>query len=196
MWNKWAVSLHAGSVLMEIASSDAELAARAASGRDADSETELVRRMAPRVRLYGLRHLRDGHLAEELTQQVLVIMLEALRTGRVRDPEKLASFVLGTCRLTVLDMRRSIRRQESLRERYGSNLGGAMEPALPDLDYEDLSNCVQQLTERERAVVVMTFYDDRTSADVAGFLGVTETNARVIRHRAIHRLRTCLGASA
>ena len=42
----------------------------------------------------------------------------------------------------------------------------------------------------------MTFYDERTGADVAGFLGVSEANVRVIRHRAIHRLRECMELAA
>jgi DNA-directed RNA polymerase specialized sigma subunit len=36
---------------------------------------------------------------------------------------------------------------------------------------------VQSLKERERTVVVMTFYDEQTGADVAGFLGLSEANA-------------------
>ena len=40
----------------------------------------------------------------------------------------------------------------------------------------------------------MTFFDEQTSADVSGFLGVSEANVRVIRHRAIHQLRDCMGA--
>jgi len=55
---------------------------------------------------------------------------------------------------------------------------------------------VQNLKERERTVVVMTFYDERTSADLAGFLGVSEANVRMIRHRAIHQLRHCIGVAA
>jgi RNA polymerase sigma-70 factor (ECF subfamily) len=70
--------------------------------------------MAPRVRLYGLRHLRDGHAADDLTQQVLITTIEALRAGRLREPEKLASFVLGTCRMTVLDLRRGAQRRARL----------------------------------------------------------------------------------
>jgi DNA-directed RNA polymerase specialized sigma24 family protein len=42
----------------------------------------------------------------------------------------------------------------------------------------------------------MSFYDERVSADVAGFLGVTEANVRVIRHRAIRQLRECMEMSA
>jgi RNA polymerase sigma-70 factor (ECF subfamily) len=67
---------------------------------------------------------------------------------------------------------------------------------MPRLDHEQLTRCVQNLKERERAVVVMTFYDEQTGADVASFLGVSEANVRVIRHRAIHQLRDCLGVAA
>lgn len=37
--------------------SDADLAGRIGSGSDSEAEAELFRRMAPRIRLYGLRHL-------------------------------------------------------------------------------------------------------------------------------------------
>ena len=63
------------------------------------------------------------------------------------------------------------------------------------LDRDQLGRCVQGLKERERTVVVMTFYDEEAGADVARFLGVSEPNVRVIRHRALRRLRECMGAS-
>lgn len=67
---------------------------------------------------------------------------------------------------------------------------------MPQLDGGQLAGCMQNLKERDRTVVVMTFYDERTSAEVAGFLGVSEANVRVIRHRAIHQLRACRGLGA
>jgi RNA polymerase sigma-70 factor, ECF subfamily len=42
---------------------------------------------------------------------------------------------------------------------------------------------------------VMTFYDEQTAAETAGFLGISEANVRVIRHRAIQQLRACMGAT-
>src|SRR5215831_13731290 len=65
---------------------------------DSAAETELYRRLAPRVRLFGLRHLREPHAAADLVQQVLLMTLERLRAGEVREPERIASFVLGACR--------------------------------------------------------------------------------------------------
>jgi RNA polymerase sigma-70 factor (ECF subfamily) len=180
---------------MQIDLSDAELVRQIGSGSDREAETELFRRMAPRIRLYGLRHLRDEHAAEDLAQQVLITTLEALRAGRLREPEKLASFVLGTCRMTVLNLRRGAQRKQSLLEQFGADLSVPVQPAMPHLDHDLLARCVQELKERERAVVVMTFYDEQTGADVAGFLGVSQANVRVIRHRAIHELRKCMGVA-
>src|SRR5579863_6198555 len=180
---------------MPVELNDAELVLQIASGKDGEAEAELFRRMAPRIRLYGLRHLRNEHSADDLTQQVLITTLEALRAGRLREPDKLASFVLGTCRMTVLDLRRNAQRKERLLAQFGRDLPAPVPWSLPNIDHERLTRCVQSLKERERAVVMMSFYDEQTGADVSNFLGISEANVRVIRHRAIQQLRDCMGAS-
>lgn len=181
---------------MEIPVDDSELARRIGGGQDPIAEAELFRRMAPRIRLYGLRHLRDDQAADDLVQQVLITTLEALRLGRLREPERLVSFVLGTCRLTALDLRRNAQRKERLLEQFAAQAPAPAHRPAPSLDREQLARCVQKLKERERAVIVLSFYDEQTGADVARFLGVSEVNLRVIRHRAIHQLRDCMGAAA
>lgn len=175
---------------------DAELVIRIKTGTDRDAEAALFRRMAPRVRLYGMRHLRDQHAADDLAQQVLVTVLLALREGRLREPEKLASFVMGTSRMTVLDLRRGAKRKQELLERFGSEFVTTVEPGFAQLDTRQLTRCLQGLKERERAVVLMTFYDEKAGADVAHSLGISEANVRVLRYRAIHLLRDCMGVAA
>ena len=140
--------------------------------------------------------MRDEHASQDLAQQVLITTLEALRAGRLREPEKLASFVLGTCRMTVLDVRRGAQRKQRLLEQFGPDLLAPVQPSMPRLDHERLTRCMQNLKERERTVIVMTFYDEQTGADVASLLGVSEANVRVIRHRAINQLRDCMGVAA
>ena len=70
---------------------DEALARRIAGGppgsTDAE-EAELYRRFAPRVRLYGRRHLRDAAAADDLAQDVLLLTFERLRAGEVRRPER------------------------------------------------------------------------------------------------------------
>jgi len=60
------------------------------------------------------------------------------------------------------------------------------------LDLDRLEACLARLAERERMVVLLTFYAERTSGEVGKELGVRDGNVRVIRHRAVERLRTCM----
>ncbi len=124
-------------------------------------------------------------------QQVLLKVLETLRSCGVRDTGKLPHFVLGMSRMMVVDQRRTAHRQERIRATFASDLIPAPAPE-PPIDSGQLARCVQALKERERSVVVHTFYDDHTAAEVGAFLGISEANVRVIRHRAIRQLRTCM----
>lgn len=173
---------------------DAALARRvgqAAPEIDAEAETELCRRLAPRVRLYGLRHLRDEAAAADLMQQVMILMIERLRAGTLREPERLASFVFGICRMLVLDLRRGYNRRERLLETYGDALLPPEAPP-PDLDRERLAHCLECLPERERTVLLLTFYDDLPADTLARELNLSPANVRVIRHRGLARLRACV----
>src|SRR4029453_5657290 len=60
----------------------------AAPETDAAAESELCRRFAPRIRLYGLRHLRSEAAAADLAQEVLIMTLRKLRAGAVREPDR------------------------------------------------------------------------------------------------------------
>jgi RNA polymerase sigma-70 factor (ECF subfamily) len=176
--------------------SDADLArtiGAAAPGSARDAEAELYRRFAPRVRLYGLRHLRDVHAAADLAQQVLLMTIESLRAGRVREPERIASFVLGTCRQVVLDRRRGEARRQENFDRWAAGLSLEESPRpAEEIDSDRLRACLERLAARERSVVVMTFVAERKSDEVAAELGLAAGNVRVIRHRALGRLRDCL----
>lgn len=164
---------------------------RAAPGVDAAAEAELCQRLAPRVRLYGLRHLRDEAAAADLMQQVMILMLERLRAGALREPERLASFVFGICRMAVLELRRGQNRRERLLATYGEAL---LPPEAPpaDLDRARLAHCLERLPERERTVLLLTFYDDMNADALARELDLSPANVRVIRHRGLARLRACV----
>jgi RNA polymerase sigma-70 factor (ECF subfamily) len=178
-----------------IPTEDAELVrqiASAAPGQASEAEAELYRRMAPRVRLYGIRHLRDEHAAQDLAHEVLLIVFEALRAGRLREPERFVSFVLGTCRMVVLNIRRNATRREDLLERYRGEFPQLSYSAAPELDRGQLRRCLEALPERERSVVVMSYFDEQSAMEVATFLAISPANVRVIRHRALQRLRGCI----
>src|SRR5436190_5410572 len=112
------------------AASDEALARRIAGGPAGSSdaeEAELYRRFAPRVRLYGRRHLRSHAAADDLAQDVLLRTIERLRAGDVRQPEDIGSFILGTSRMMVHGERRITRRREALAARFVET-GGNIPP--------------------------------------------------------------------
>ena len=167
------------------------IAARSGDARKA--EAELCRRFAPRIRLYGLRHLRDEDRARDLVQAVLLGVLVAAREGRIDDPERVARFMLGTCRNVALRMKQGDARNagpEALDE-----LTDELDRGQRDrVDMAALLRCLDGLDARSRRVVTLSFNEERPAEDVAGALGTSAGNVRVIRHRAVAALRRCLDA--
>lgn len=149
--------------------------------RDIEAETALYRHLAPRVRRYGLRHLRDASAADDLMQQVMLLALDQLRTGRVREPERVVSFIFGSCRTLVLAMHRKESRREALLELHGESLASAEITVAPRHDHERVARCLDALRERERSVLLMSFYDEKPAEVVAGELGLTAGNALSMR---------------
>ena len=170
--------------------------ARTVAARDPASaeaaEGELYRRFAPRVRWYGLRHLRDEDAARDLVQQVMLLVIEKLREGLIRDADQIASFILGVSRTIATDLKRRERRREKLRETFIVPDMFTTPVGEAPLDIDHLERCLARLAARERLVVLLTFYGERTASEVGQELGVKDGHVRVIRHRAIERLRTCM----
>ncbi|HWA78525.1 MAG TPA: sigma-70 family RNA polymerase sigma factor [Polyangiaceae bacterium] len=183
-------------MLEEVA--DAELVRRIAHASLArDAEAELCRRFAPRIRLYGLRHLRSEDRAADLVQGVLLVLLEAARTGRIAEPEHLARFVLGTCRNVALGVRK---REARLTPSEPGELDVAVFlPRLEQVDVPALLSCMTKLDSRSRTVLLLSFHAESSADEIAAQLEVTAGNVRVLRHRALAQLRRCLdrgGAAA
>ena len=176
---------------------DGALAARVAcaDGSDREAEAEVCRRFAGRIRLYGLRHLRSEAAAADLVQQVLLLVLQRLRAGQVREAQHLGAYVLGACRLVVREGRRAEERRGAQLWRFAAELEEAAPAESASLELGQLDDCLQALGERERAVVLLTFYAERPTAEIASDVGASEGDVRVIRHRALARLRGCLGLS-
>jgi RNA polymerase sigma-70 factor (ECF subfamily) len=158
------------------------------------AEAELCRRFAPRIRLYGLRHLRSEDRARDLVQTVLLAVLVAARAGRVEDAERFDRFVLGTCRHASMRMR-----DVAARAILVGDDELDVTPFLPQTEFIDtgkLMGCIAALDVRGRVVVMMSFLEERSADEIAKALETTAGNVRVVRHRAIGALRRCLDGAA
>ncbi|MFZ5894956.1 MAG: RNA polymerase sigma factor [Myxococcota bacterium] len=164
---------------------------RALAG-DADAEKEVCRRLLPAVRAFAQRRLRATSV-EDFAHDALLLLVEALREGRIDHPDRIAGFALGICRNLARERARSGERRRELSARYG----------LTESDFarwdrellvrrEHLEDCYSQLTERARQVIRATFCQDDSDVDIARRLAITEANVRIIRHRTLAALRACL----
>jgi DNA-directed RNA polymerase specialized sigma24 family protein len=57
---------------------------------------------------------------------------------------------------------------------------------------DKLEDCYSQLTDRARRVIRATFCNEELDSEIARSLSLTEANVRVIRHRSLEALRSCL----
>ncbi len=160
------------------------------------AEAELCQRFWQRARLYGLRHLRGVTEAEDLAQQAMEVMLSSLRRGRVDDLEVLDRYVLGVCRNVAHALRRSGERTAKAARRLALEPAPALEqppePPWGKQSLERLTFCLGGLSQREQRVVQLSFSEWQLSAEIAEQLGVAPGNVRVIRHRALRKLRECM----
>jgi RNA polymerase sigma factor (sigma-70 family) len=145
-----------------------------------------------RARAHAQLARRGAAVVEDVVAETCAAV--AVSLARARGPESFDGFVLG-CYLNA-------RRRALLQQlRPQQSLDGVDLPAPDAADVESdlvpvLRRCLAALPMREREAVRLRYFAEGTTADVAGALGVTPTNARVILTRALARLRTTVTASA
>jgi RNA polymerase sigma-70 factor (sigma-E family) len=139
----------------------------------------------------------DAHLAEDLLQQALMKL--ALRWQRIRSENPDAYVRRILYRDAVSAWRRT--RREHLDGAAGRGAGdgfggGPAEDvhAAGDTEQEvaqrvDLARALADLTAKQRAVVVLRFFEDRSEAETADLLGVSVGTVKSQTHVALARLR-------
>jgi RNA polymerase sigma-70 factor, ECF subfamily len=165
---------------------------RAPESTTVTSEEELCEAYASRIRGYGLRYLRDAAAAEDLVQYVLLVVLQAARAGQIENEERIGAYVLGTCRYAVRDMQRQAARQRKIAEQSAALLPEGYEPSWSRVDRARLERCLMELEERARAIVVATFAYEQDTGEIGRALELSPGNVRVVRHRALAKLLTCI----
>lgn len=170
-----------------------DLVSRARRG-ERQAEEALCIRFAPAVRAFARRRLRGADAVEEFAQDVLLLLVEALREGRVEQAERVGGFVLGICRNLAFDRARQRERRDALWQTYGVALQAVSFEAVERETYDiaHLEDCLSQLSKRARDVVRLGYVEARGHEEVARALEISPANARVLRHRTLESLRECM----
>lgn len=170
----------------------AETIASVPAGQATEAEAELYRRFAPRVRLFGLKHLRNEAAALDLVQQVFIVTLERLRAGEVRNSEAIGSFILGTSRTIASAHRKIGNRRTALLEQFEDRNAMAAPIDAATFDIPRMARCLDTLPLRDRTILILTFYAEKPASDIAAELQLAPGAVRVARSRALGRMRECL----
>jgi RNA polymerase sigma-70 factor, ECF subfamily len=171
------------------------LAGRALAG-DRGAEASLCLRLAPAIRAFARRRLRSAEAVSEFQQEVLLVFVEALRKGQLEDPARVAGFVLGICRNLALDRARERERRGALWALYGDAVTACdvVQPQEVTLEIMRLEDCLTELSQRAREAIWLSYGELLSHAEVSTRLGISEGNARVLRHRALHTLKQCVSS--
>lgn len=136
----------------------------------------------------------DPSTAEDVVQECLLQV--ARRWSRVRRmayPAAYARRVATNLAITAAE-RHSIERAELTGGVYLEPVDGAALLALEQVDHQHALNAaLGRLAPRQRAVLVLRFFDDLTEAHTAEVLGCTVGTVKSTCSRALERLRDDLG---
>ncbi len=152
-------------------------------GRDPEGLEVFCRREYPRlVRLLAV-YCGDGTAAEDLAQETLARVWEHWeRVGGMDRPDLWAKRV-------ALNLANSWHRRRRFQRRaVPAAVAAGDETARVDGDAE-FARLVRGLSARQRAVVVLRYYEDLSVSDTAGLLGVREGTVRALSSQALTRLR-------
>ncbi len=175
-----------------------ELVGRIQSG-DQNAETELVARYAKGLRLVLLKRAGDPELAKDLSQEALIITLQRIRAGGIKNPDSLPWFLQQTAvNLSIAHFRKE--------KRYITDQDGIIElkAVLKDKAIERMNNrdvhrilkaAINQLSvPRDRAILERFYLQEDDKATICQDLQLSTTHFDRVLYRARQRMKALLQA--
>lgn len=149
-------------------------------------------RYATRIYNYLYHRLGDRPLAEDLTSEVFVRMLEAARSRRFARTS-LSGWLYRIAHNLLVDHYR--RRQETvpLDEGLVGVEDGPASSVEAKLAQDELRAALQNLTEAQQQVIFLRFGEGLTAKQVSEVLNKPETAVWSLQHRALARLQRTMG---
>ncbi|MFD5115554.1 sigma-70 family RNA polymerase sigma factor [Streptomyces sp. NPDC058391] len=184
--------------------SDADLIQRMRDGDDSAYE-ELFRRHSGAVRRYARSCCRDAHTAEDLTAEVFVRTLQAVRGG-AGPAQAVRAYLLTTVRHVAASWTKSAKREQlvddfavfAAQAAHFSGASGAgtlaLDPgadvrAMREADRSMAMEAFRSLPERWQAVLWHTTVEEESPSEVAPLFGLTPNATAVLAGRAREGLK-------
>jgi len=171
---------------------EAKLIQRAKRG-DPTAFAEIYDRYQPAIFRYISCRVSDVAIAEDLTSEVFVHLVESI-DGFTYQGRPLLAWLYTIARNLVTDHYRSAGRDSTVPLHEGltddsPNPGEAAEHAL---DQQRLSAALAHLTEEQRQVILLKFFEGLDNESIAQILGKSYGAVKSLQHRALEALRRIL----
>jgi RNA polymerase sigma-70 factor (ECF subfamily) len=164
-------------------------------GGDQQADAELVERYNRVVMSIIRRGVGDAALADDLYQETFCIVLEKIRGGDVREPDKLSGFVCGVAKTRVNKHFQRVARQAILTETSETAAvlhatSGQLDELLRKEEAGIVRQILGEMTNERDAQVLFRFYLEEDDKErICADLGLTKLQFNLVLHRARERYR-------
>ncbi len=166
----------------------AALVAQIKNGEDAGLEF-LYRQFSRGIRYYLCRHLGPEELDDRVHDTFLVVV-QAVRKGDLREPERLMGFVRTIVRRQVaayIDQAVQTRRDQADIESGVLVIDGKSDPeqqAIAKQKKELMKSVLESLSKRDRDILVRFYLNEEPQEKICEEMSLTETQFRLLKSRA------------
>jgi len=165
--------------------------AEIAIGRDRETTlAELYAAFGPRAGRLAYVLTQDRDLAEDVAQEAFSRLIT--RLPRLRNPDAAEAYVRRSVVNLCRKHWRRTARERSFVRREGPAMAGLV-TTQPDVARRDaLQRALVVLPYRQRAALVLRFYEDWPDDDIAELLGCRPATVRSLIHRGLEAMRKVL----
>jgi RNA polymerase sigma-70 factor (sigma-E family) len=157
------------------------------AGSAAAEYEQFVRARTPALLRSAYLLTGDQQLAEDLVQEALA--RTHLAWHRLQDKGNADAYVRKVMYHHQVSVWRRRRVAESLPGTLPETLGSG-DPAHAATVRVALERALRQLSPRQRAVIVLRYFEDHTEVETAELLGLAVGTVKTLGHRALERLRS------
>lgn len=201
-WSRWR---EGGAAVSERWSPDLPFTSVLERARELDHEalSMLYSQYLPVVQWYVVGRVGDIHLAEDVTSETFIAMVNSIERTRAGDEPAFVAWLLGIARNKVVD---HFRRQATLpatgamiapweEPAAGAEAGDPLNVVTARESWAEVVAALRQLTEEQRMVVLYRCVLGYETEEVARLMGRRQGTVRALQFRALASLTRLLSPS-
>jgi RNA polymerase sigma-70 factor (ECF subfamily) len=158
--------------------------------REGDFRTQehFVAYFSELIQLKLRSRLHSPQAIEDVRQETFTRVFAALRSGKLRQPDRLGAFVNSMCNNVLLEYYRASSRDSSLEDEEQKDFPAVVVDVLGAIAAkqmgEKIREILEEMPERDRRLLREVFLEERDKDEVCRDFGVDRDYLRVLLHRA------------